>query len=206
MQRHFGACQNVRLHLITVKKPLITFWSSHAGGSPGIKLTVALPSFVTWCSSKPFMMSTSLHSEKCLCKQWSGQGCNIHLSLHSLSPSLSCLHRGRGINLGWRLPALQNPWEVVGKIKPSSRCQGGFRWRNMKMIYDAVIVSHFNGCFPISSLIGKLIFYLLHGLHCPPWHDALTTVLYAYIHIYIIYLICQSSSITLTERELFVFC
>lgn len=85
---HFGACQNVALWLKS------TFWSSDAGGGPGIKLTVALPSFVTWCSSKPFMMNSSLHSNKCLCKQWSGHGCNIHLSLLSLSPSLSLVFTG----------------------------------------------------------------------------------------------------------------
>lgn len=89
-----------------------------------------------------------------------------NMALRSVSVSRLFLCRGRGISPGWRLPALQILWEVEGKIKPSSRCQGGFRQKHMEMIYDVVIGSHFN---KLPFLIGKLILY--HPAPTPtlPW-------------------------------------
>lgn len=88
------------------------------------------------------------------------------MALRSVSPSLSVsvlsVCRGRGISLGWRLPALQILCEVEGKIKPSSRCQEGCRLRHMEMIYGVVIVSHFNSRFWFESESCSF----LHGMNC----------------------------------------
>lgn len=103
------------------------------------------------------------------CKQQSRHSSEISLP----SVSVLCLCRGRGISQGWRLPALQNLWEVEGKIKPSSRCQGESRWRRMETIFDIMIVSHFNSHFWLQS---QSHFSLL-GVGSPPWIFASETVL-----------------------------
>lgn len=105
---------------------------------------VALPSFIIFYNMcwnlVPFQ---SFYNEHFTCKtdfvNNDQDTALICVSPPSLSVSVLSLCRGRGISLGWRQPALQNLWEVEGKIKPSSRCQGRCRWRHMEMIYDVVI-------------------------------------------------------------------
>lgn len=157
---HVGACESVFLHLIVVKWSLVRFWSSAAGCGPGIQPAVALSLiYLILQHVWNLMLFSSLYNEHLTCKNafvHNDQDTALKSVTLRLSRSLSlsmCLCRGRGISPGWRLPALQILWEVEGKIKPSSRCQGQFGRRHMEMIYDVVIVLHFNSRFLIWKLI-----------------------------------------------------
>lgn len=138
--------------------------SSEAGGGPGINPVAASRPFVLfYYTTEPLFFTERGYNEH-LSHKNAFVNIELDMTVTTICPfvvyvclcvctCVSChlLCRGKGISPGWRRPALQILWEFGGKIKPSSKCQKWFRWRDTKMSHDAMIISHFSSCFPIRS-------------------------------------------------------